>query len=79
MASWRLQQAGRLCIGDRRSTVQSLQMMTAARVRSEPDVDENAVMAAVAEALSPRVCYAALRPLRHFLGVLRVPGGAVAR
>ena len=58
-------------------------MMTAARVRSKPDVDENAATAAVAEALSPRVCYllnaAALPPLRHFLCVLRVPGGAVAR
>lgn len=58
-------------------------MMTAARVRSKPDVDENAAMAAVAEALSPHVCYslnvAALHSLRHFVGLLRVPGGAAAR
>lgn len=110
-------------------------MMTAARVRSEPEIDENAVIAAVAKALShparvailqllarrdtcvgcdiveeiglaqsttsehlrilkaagiivgeierPRVCYslnvAALGPLRHFLGVLRVPNIAAAR
>lgn len=110
-------------------------MMTAARVRSELDPDQNAAIAAVAKALShpariailqllarrdscvgcdiveeiglaqsttsehlrilkaagiivgeierPRVCYslnvAALRPLRNFLGGLRVPGGAAAR
>ena len=54
-------------------------MMTAARVRSEPDVDENAAMAAVMDALSPRVCYAAVRPLRHFPGGLQLPGGPVAR